>query len=418
MIGDAANIASDETEFDEEWYLRAYPDIAKAVHDGILSSGFEHYKKYGRMEGRLAAPFDPKWYATAYPFAVGEVGCTDVRALQRHYQRVGRFRGYRPSSKASRPKNAANMSSEFGGLWIDNANAVDLVAGKYEIGQIGSGDVSVLSAYIKDGYFKLSDMISPVLLDRAEEALDNAYSGKIDGLLFECHTISRSHCSWASGVKEKRAKALDMHWWSEDIRNLVLCDAAKHFLDLIFERPALVSQTLGFYRGSGQPLHQDSAYVAYTLPLQFTASWIALEDVVPGAGELEYLVGSHKLLPEYTYPGGFKSTSESGRFGTEANAVSEAVGKHEEQIVTEGQRRALKREPFIAKRGDILFWHADLAHGGSPISLDRSRKSVVTHYCPREIAPLYFENVSSTIRKHKLSGYYTSGIYRETTPDH
>ena len=157
------------------------------------------------------------------------------------------------------------------------------------------------------------------------------------------------------------------------------CDAITHFLHLIFERPALASQTLVSYRGSGQPFHQDSAYVPYSLPLQFTASWIALENVAAGAGELEYLVGSHNALPEYTYPGGYKSASESQRYGTEKAAVSEAIKVHEKQIATEGQRRALTRETLLAKRGDVLFWHADLAHGGSPISLSRSRKSVVTH---------------------------------------
>jgi hypothetical protein len=415
MSRNIASIAGRDFEFDEAWYLKAYPDIAKAVQEGTLPSGLTHYIRCGRDEGRLASAFDPAWYARSYPIAVQEVGSTESRALQQHYQNVGRFRGYRPSPNASRAKNAANIASAFGGLWIDNSNADDLVTGKYEIGQIDRNDVSLLKSYVKDGYIKLSGAIPPVLVDRAEEALENAFSGKMDNLKFECHSISRTRCSWASGVKQRPAKALDIHWWSEDIRNIILCDAAVHFLNLIFERPPLVSQTLGFYRGSGQPLHQDSAYVPFTLPLQFAASWIALEDVVAGAGELEYLVGSHKALPEYTYPDGYKSTSESARFGTPASVVSESVVSHERQIVAEGQRRAMKRESFIAKRGDVLFWHADLAHGGSPILLNRSRKSLVTHYCPREVAPLYFENVPATIRAHGVSGYYSSGLYYQNT---
>ena len=345
-----------------------------------------------------------------------EAGSTDPRALHQHYFDRGRYRGYRPGPSAVRPKNAANWLSNFGGLWIDHANARDLIAGKYEIGQIDARDASLLKIYVQDGYVILSGGIPPVVLDRAEQALEDAFTGKMPGVRFDCHDISLSQGPWAPGVKEHAAKALDIHWWSEDIRNLILCPAAMRFLNLIFERHSLVSQTLGFYRGSGQPLHQDSAYVPYTLPLQFTASWIALEDVAAGAGELEYLVGSHRALPEYTYPGGYKSTSESSRYGTEKGVVSQAVITHEKKIVSEGQRLALKRETFIAKRGDILFWHADLAHGGSRISLSRTRKSVVTHYCPREVAPLYFENLPVTMLKHGSSGFYSSGLYHEKPP--
>jgi ectoine hydroxylase-related dioxygenase (phytanoyl-CoA dioxygenase family) len=211
--------------------------------------------------------------------------------------------------------------------------------------------------------------------------------------------------------QDKPAKALDLHWWSEDIRNIILCDAITHVLELLFERRPMVSQTLCFYRGSGQPLHQDCAYVPYSLPLQFVASWIALEDVIAGAGELEYLVGSHHALHEYTYPGGYKSASESARHGSETLGIAKAVSAHERGIVTEGECLGLKREAFIAKRGDVLFWHANLAHGGAPISSSRSRKSVVTHYCPREVAPLYFESGAAAVRRHGPRGYYSSGIY-------
>lgn len=40
--------------WDEEAYLRANPDVAEAVRTGQLSSGFEHYQRWGRAEGRQA----------------------------------------------------------------------------------------------------------------------------------------------------------------------------------------------------------------------------------------------------------------------------------------------------------------------------------------------------------------------------
>jgi hypothetical protein len=62
----------------------------------------------------------------------------------------------------------------------------------------------------------------------------------------------------------------------------------------------------------------------------------------------------------------------------------------------------LKRETFCPKKGDILFWHAGLVHGGSQaIKPEMTRKSYVTHYStktayPRdrralEVEPIHFE---------------------------
>jgi hypothetical protein len=36
--------------FDEELYLRTFPDIAQAVRDGKFSSGYHHWALHGRFE--------------------------------------------------------------------------------------------------------------------------------------------------------------------------------------------------------------------------------------------------------------------------------------------------------------------------------------------------------------------------------
>lgn len=38
--------------FDEQWYLHEYPDVAHAKATGIVPNGFVHYLRYGRAEGR------------------------------------------------------------------------------------------------------------------------------------------------------------------------------------------------------------------------------------------------------------------------------------------------------------------------------------------------------------------------------
>lgn len=415
---DLTDSTGQEIEFDEVWYLGKYPDIAEAVRDGVIPSGRNHYIRFGRDEGRLGFAFDPDWYAATYPLAVAEAGDADHASLSRHYLNVGRFRGYLAHANSTRSTNSAGISSAFGGLWIDQANVRDLIAGRLEIGNLDMQDAAVLTAFVNDGYVKLPDPLPAPLIDRAEEALEAAYSGQMGELLFECPAVSPGrHCTWSDRIRNSPSKAMDIHWWSAAIRNVIFGEPVTRFLHLIFERPALASQTLGFYRGSGQPFHQDSAYVPYSLPLQFVASWIALEDVAAGAGELQYWVGSHKALPEYTYPGGHRNVFESLRNGTDQASVSAAVRGHEKQIVEKARARELKREAFLARRGEVLFWHADLAHGGAPISLNRTRKSVVTHYCPKEIAPAYYETVRSQLRKHGTYGYYSSGLYSDAASE-
>ena len=52
------------TPFDEEWYLKQYPDVATAIASGKVKSAHEHYIGFGYFEGRLPGlnGFDPKVY--------------------------------------------------------------------------------------------------------------------------------------------------------------------------------------------------------------------------------------------------------------------------------------------------------------------------------------------------------------------
>jgi glycosyltransferase involved in cell wall biosynthesis len=49
-------------DWDEERYLACHPDVKLAVESSIMSSGFEHWVRHGRLEGRrLAGAKGPKW---------------------------------------------------------------------------------------------------------------------------------------------------------------------------------------------------------------------------------------------------------------------------------------------------------------------------------------------------------------------
>jgi ectoine hydroxylase-related dioxygenase (phytanoyl-CoA dioxygenase family) len=175
------------------------------------------------------------------------------------------------------------------------------------------------------------------------------------------------------------------------------------------ERRAFATQTLSFWRGSAQGAHQDSAYVNYSLPMQFLASWIALEDVSPDSGELFYYVGSHRM-PEFLYIDRFKGVEEAGRLNPGFN-LQPQIRHHVQRIPIVAAEMKLPARQFLAKRGDILIWSADLAHGGSPISTTTTRKSVVTHYTTAEAVPSYFELHPGKVRASYRGDSYSSAHY-------
>jgi ectoine hydroxylase-related dioxygenase (phytanoyl-CoA dioxygenase family) len=58
-----------------------------------------------------------------------------------------------------------------------------------------------------------------------------------------------------------------------------------------------------------------------------------------------------------------------------------------EDVVEEIIRKNhLEKKVFLAKKGDVFIWHANLIHGGMPI-IDHSltRKSMVIHYYAKDV---------------------------------
>ncbi|MFD1871788.1 phytanoyl-CoA dioxygenase family protein [Hymenobacter bucti] len=141
----------------------------------------------------------------------------------------------------------------------------------------------------------------------------------------------------------------------------------------IFEKDVIPFQTVNFVRGSQEKPHSDSIHMT-TEPLGYLAAvWVALEDIQVGSGELLFYPGSHKL--HYVMSEDFASGNTALHLGTHTRESYET--KIEEVI----QQHACVGQPFLAKKGDVLLWHANLLHAGSPISDPQlTRHSMVAHY--------------------------------------
>jgi len=83
-----------EQPFDEATYLVLNPDVARAVADGVFNSGFEHWERCGRLEGRLSsvpADFDELTYLELNPDVEAGVLQGTIRSGYEHWINRGLF---------------------------------------------------------------------------------------------------------------------------------------------------------------------------------------------------------------------------------------------------------------------------------------------------------------------------------------
>lgn len=287
--------------------------------------------------------------------------------------------------------------SRFGGLWPDLCDADMRLAGKHELGLLDEADVERFRHWQQHGYVVLEGAVSPELVDRFRaEIADNWRRGHAD-LTVELNDGSGRFPRMAPEHEPVPHKVLDYHSVSAIARDIQFAPAIQRFLAQLFERPPMVFQSLLFKYGTEQDMHQDTAFVVVRSPMQFVGCWIALEDIVPGSGELQYFGGSHRI-PEYLW-------LDRGR------ACPPGYTDHREflaWVAAESERAGCPRIRFRPQKGDALLWHADLVHGGSKREQkDRTRWSFVSHFCPVDVDPEWMGRVRHSGRlRHAPGSYY------------
>lgn len=168
----------------------------------------------------------------------------------------------------------------------------------------------------------------------------------------------------------KYIKINDFHNQSIAGKKLMLHPSIVYFLEAVFGSKVVAMQSLTFLYGSQQATHQDFAYVVSEVPSHLAAAWIPVEDIKPDSGPLTYYVGSHKIK-KFNFGNGIF-------FNNESTKNPDDFGKY---LDAECQRLGLEKRTLLINKGDVLIWHAALAHGGEPIrNPAQTRKSYVCHY--------------------------------------
>ncbi|MCF8007932.1 MAG: phytanoyl-CoA dioxygenase family protein [Methylovulum sp.] len=289
--------------------------------------------------------------------------------------------------------------SKFGGLWIDHTDWKHSLEKK----MLSNEDKALVEKFISDGYIVIEGGASNSAIDAFQRKIEAGFLEGNPDLLYQIHGQQQAN-PLAVPVDRLGTRVVDSFVPLTEALELFSSPSLIHFLQIIFESSPLLFQSLSFDQGSQQGLHQDTAYVVVDSPLQLAACWIALEDVIEGAGELEYAPGSHRL-PDWNFGGDRKHwiPSEDG---------ADIHTEWSKFLVQEAKNMGGTKK-FLAKKGDILIWHADLAHGGTPVTRpELTRQSLVGHFCPITTTPYYFKyNPNRAIMKKYKSLYYSSQHY-------
>ncbi len=289
---------------------------------------------------------------------------------------------------ASAPAAGAATPGSFGGLWLDQPDWIDVLGSKHRAGAIDDATAELLFRFARDGYVVLRGAIDEVTLAMINAAIDRAWSAPPEGLLvetFEPDGIMR-YVPPEAALRHGRTKMLDLYAHDPILRQAIANAPSMRFLAALFAETPKAFQSLYFETGSQQAMHKDTAYVKIDAnPLALAATWLALEDIRPETGELEYYVGSHRA-PHFLFAGGSKWME----------AEPEAHPRFLESLHQDAASFGHRRERFLARAGDVLVWHADLAHGGSAVApaaggagARPSRRSLVTHFTGASHQPFY-----------------------------
>jgi phytanoyl-CoA hydroxylase len=229
---------------------------------------------------------------------------------------------------------------------------------------LSDADKESLLSFDDNGFALISNYLSHERVDEINrEIISLQEQGKVkfryrNKIMFAIH---HSELLWKTGNDEK----------------------LKEVLSVLLGNNAKLFQSINFLMGSEQATHSDSIHMT-TYPLGgLLGVWIALEDIAEDNGPLHYYPQSHKL-PYYL-------NSDYDNEGNFFFIGDKSYTDYENMMRKKIKELKLERVKFLAKKGDLFIWHANLFHGGDPhLNKDKTRKSMVFHYF-KEDAICYHE---------------------------
>lgn len=239
--------------------------------------------------------------------------------------------------------------------WLDKEDGMEKLKVHASLSKFPMQWQEELLKWPERGYMVLKRFAKPGTCDAINAELDELLA---TGTLEPDYTNTRVMNAWKN---------------SDTIKNMINEKLLNDFLSFTLGREVIPFQTISFFKGSRQKTHSDSIHMT-TEPLGYlVATWTALENITTDSGPLHYYPGSQKL--PYVMGENFPHNSSALAIG------DDLYGNYEKKIAEIIAGEKLEKEIFLAEKGDLLVWHANLLHGGEPVTNEKAtRKSLVTHY--------------------------------------
>ncbi len=265
-------------------------------------------------------------------------------------------------------------------MWTDKPDATAHVEELFNTRMVTQAERDDLLFFIEHGWLVWRAAIEPELIDAFIKDIRNHH--KKPGQFAKTNHKAGSGKLQLSGSKPDQFESLfDLYVNLASSRAVCFHPRLIRFLSLVFASRPVAMQQLLFQRSNGHQVHQDTSVVAVEDPMLMVASWIALEDVVEGSGELAFYDRSHRL-PHYL----FKDSTKRMTFGVDSQE------EYTRELDEACKKAGMEYDRFLAKKGDVFLWTADLVHRSHPRRLPEgtSRLSCVTHYYPATTQPFWF----------------------------
>lgn len=265
-------------------------------------------------------------------------------------------------------------------LWLDRPDAPEEIERRRAAGRISDEEAANLEHFWRHGYFTFRLELDAETCDAIDADVERLWREQPPWMAFAYHSLLTRFSGNDQDNRKPSSRIADLHEFSTPALELYLHPQLFRYVELVLERPALATQSLYFQWGSQQALHRDPIHVRMNPPSHLVASWVALEDIRPGSGELQYVAGSHRL-PYFEF--------EPGRyFFDHKKDAPERAREAEKWDLDRCGEKGLGPKPFHPKRGECLIWHHSLLHGGAElVDPAMTRKSFVVHYTSRPGMP-------------------------------
>jgi phytanoyl-CoA hydroxylase len=247
-------------------------------------------------------------------------------------------------------------------LWTDKPDWITHLRALAATGHINQADADQLAHFADHGWLLMEGAIEPEFVDTLVDDIRKVHShpGYFATTDFR---NGRSH-KLNGNQPDARESIFDLYVNLQSSRHVCMHPWIVRFLSLVFQAKVLAFQQLLFQVTNGHRWHQDAAFVVVDTPTLLSATWIVLQDIQKGSGELAYCDRSHRL-PHYIFSNNRKHNDGD-------------TTDYPRDIETACKARQLARRRLLAKKGDVFFWTADLAHRSHPLVHCRGTR----HGCP------------------------------------